>query len=147
MFQNFLVPIDGSELSQQSTNAAISLAAEVSARIVFFHALPNADSSIYGEASLVRTIDPDLFDRVVNERASSVLATAQGAAKAAGVESAGAVAMADEPYDAIIAAAVEHGCDIIVMASHGYRGVKGVLLGSQTQKVLTHSTIPVLVYR
>lgn len=147
MFQNFLVPIDGSELSQQSTNAAIGLAAEVSARIVFFHALPDAESSVYGEASLVRTIDPELFDRVLNERASTLLATAQGAAQAAGVPSAGAVGVADEPYGGIIAAAEEHGCDIIVMASHGYRGVKGLLLGSQTQKVLTHSTIPVLVYR
>lgn len=147
MFQNFLVPIDGSALSQQAVDAAIALAAEVSARITFFHALPDSESSLYGEAELVRTIDPDIFDRSVTERASTLLAGAQDAAKAAGVRCTGATAVADEPYGGIIAAAEQHGCDIIVMASHGHRGVKGLLLGSQTQKVLTHSKIPVLVYR
>jgi nucleotide-binding universal stress UspA family protein len=147
VFQNFLVPTDGSELSLRAVSAAVSLAAEVGARLIFFHALPDPDSSIYGEAALVRTMDPEIFEKMVNDRASGVLERAQTVARDAGVSSERAVSVSDQAYEGIIAAAKAHGCDLILMASHGYSGVKGLLLGSQTQKVLTHSTIPVLVYR
>lgn len=147
MFQNFLVPTDGSELSDRAVGAAVSLAAEVGARVTFFHAMPDLESSIYGEAALVRTADPEMFERTVNERASAVLERAKTVARDAGVSSARVMSVMDQPYEGIIAAAKAQGCDLILMASHGYRGVKGLLLGSQTQKVLTHSTIPVLVYR
>jgi nucleotide-binding universal stress UspA family protein len=147
VFQNFLVPIDGSELSHRAVSAAVSLAAEVGARLTFFHALPDLESSIYGEASLVRTVDPEIFEKMVNERVSAVLERAEAVARGAGIASKTAVSVTDQPYEGIISAAQAHRCDLILMASHGYRGVKGLLLGSQTQKVLTHSTIPVLVYR
>jgi len=147
VFQNFLVPTDGSELSHRAVGAAVSLAAEVGARLTLFHALPDLESSIYGEAALVRTVDPEMFEKKVGERASAVLERAEGVARDAGVPCTRALTVTDQPYEGIIAAAQAHGCDLILMASHGYRGVKGLLLGSQTQKVLTHSTIPVLVYR
>jgi len=83
----------------------------------------------------------------VNDRASAVLERAEAVARGAGIASRTAVSVTDQPYEGIISAAQAHRCDLILMASHGYRGVKGLLLGSQTQKVLTHSTIPVLVYR
>jgi nucleotide-binding universal stress UspA family protein len=147
VFQSFLVPTDGSELSQRAIGAAVALAAEVGARLIFFHALPDLESSIYGEAPLLRTVDPEIFETKVNERASAVLERAASVARAAGVASESACAVTDQPYEGIISAAKSHECDLILMASHGYRGVKGLLLGSQTQKVLSHSTIPVLVYR
>jgi len=147
VFQNFLVPIDGSELSLRAVRAAVALASEVEARVTFFHALPDGESSLYGEAALMRSIEPGAFERAVNERAAALLADAERIASEAGIVSARSHEVADRPYEGIIAAAEKLGCDLIVMASHGYRGVKGLLLGSQTQQVLAHSTIPVLVYR
>lgn len=147
MFKNFLVPTDGSELSDRAVGAAVSLAAEVGARVTFFHAMPDIESSIYGEAALVRTVDPEMFEKTVHERASAVLERAESVALDAGVPCEKMHSVTDHPYEGIIAAGKVHGCDLILMASHGYRGVKGLLLGSQTQRVLTHSTIPVLVYR
>ena len=79
--------------------------------------------------------------------ADQVLAQAAQAAQAAGVACDTASAISDHPFEAIVKVAVEKGCDLIVMASHGRKGLRGFLLGSETQKVLTHSTIPVLVYR
>lgn len=147
MFRHLLVPTDGSELSDEAVNQAVSFAKEVQARITFFYAVPDLESSFYGEAALMRTLDPQLLNRVIDEQATGILTRAAKAAQAVGVASESASAVSDQPYEAIIAAAMQHGCDLILMASHGRRGVKGLLLGSQTQKVLTHSKIPVLVYR
>jgi nucleotide-binding universal stress UspA family protein len=69
------------------------------------------------------------------------------AARAANVAFANVLLEGGDPYEAILAAARDHGCDLILMASHGRKGVRGLLLGSQTQKVLTHSSIPVMVFR
>lgn len=147
MFRHLLVPTDGSELSDQAVRKAVSFAKEARARITFFFATPDAESSVYGEAALLRSLSPELLDKAIGERAQEILARAQSTAQAAGITSESLCAVSDEPYEAIIGAALEHGCDLILMASHGHRGVKGLLLGSQTQKVLTHSKIPVLVYR
>jgi len=147
VFRHLLVPTDGSELSDQAVRSAVSFAKEVGARITFFFATPDAEASIYGEAALLRALDQALWERAIGERAQEILTRARSTAQAAGVACEGACVVADEPYEAIIAAAQHHGCDLILMASHGRRGVKGLLLGSQTQKVLTHSKIPVLVYR
>jgi nucleotide-binding universal stress UspA family protein len=78
---------------------------------------------------------------------NEILKRAEAQAISNGVSSRSASIVSDQPYAAIIAAAEAHECDLILMASHGRRGMKGLLLGSQTQKVLTHSKIPVLVYR
>jgi nucleotide-binding universal stress UspA family protein len=147
VFRHLLVPTDGSELSAQAVSKAVVFASETKARITFFFALPNMESSLYGEASLMRALDPHLLNQRVNEQVRDILAGAEMVARDAEVPSASACAVADEPYEGILAAAIEHGCDVILMASHGRKGMKGLLLGSQTQKVLTHSKIPVLVYR
>lgn len=147
MFRHMLVPTDGSELSERAVAHAVSFAKEVQSRITFFYAEPNVDSSVYGETALIRALDPQQLDQLVAREAREILSRAQDMAKAAGVTSQTASAMAGDPFEAIIAAAEQHDCDLILMASHGRRGVKGLLLGSQTQKVLTHSKIPVLVYR
>ena len=147
MFTHLLVPTDGSQLSDKAVERAISFAKEAKAQLTFFFVTPDETTSIYGDAALLRSIDPQLVTRTINQRIHNVLDKAQLAAEAAGVSCQVLSAVSNEPFEAIIATAINSGCDLILMASHGHRGVKGLLLGSQTQKVLTHSTIPVLVYR
>ncbi len=95
----------------------------------------------------MRSIDPLLLANTSNNRVHNILSKVQTAADAGGVSCQVVSVVSNEPFEAIIETAENRGCDLILMASHGYRGVKGLLLGSQTQKVLTHSTIPLLVYR
>lgn len=147
MFRHLLVPTDGSALSDQAVKRAVSFAKEAQARVTFYFAGPDPDSSVYGEAALMRTLDPQLLAGALEERAREVLTRAQATAAADGLASDTLSTVANEPYEGIIAAAEQRNCDLILMASHGRRGVQGLLIGSQTQKVLTHSKIPVLVYR
>jgi nucleotide-binding universal stress UspA family protein len=84
---------------------------------------------------------------MAEQQAREILMAHEASAKAAGVSCASVTSISDIPYEAIIAAAEKVGADLIFMASHGRRGISGLLLGSETQKVLTHSKIPVLVYR
>jgi nucleotide-binding universal stress UspA family protein len=83
----------------------------------------------------------------VKAQAREITSGAEASAKEKGVNARGVYVVAEHPYEAIIKTAQNEACDLILMASHGRRGVKGLLLGSETQKVLTHSAIPVLVYR
>lgn len=147
MFNHLLVPTDGSSLSDKAVERAVSFAKEAKAQLTFFFVAPDESTSIYGDAALLRSIDPQLVTKTINQRIHNVLNKAQVFAEAAGVSCQVLSVVSNEPFEAIIAAAKKCDCDLILMASHGYRGVKGLLLGSQTQKVLTHSTIPVLVYR
>lgn len=147
MFKHFLVPTDGSELSERAVQKAVAMARETGARLTFFFAHPDQESSVYGEAALLRALDPQALQEEMDRRAQGVLTHARDLAESSGVASQSVTAVSDEPYAAIIAAAEAHDCDLILMASHGHRGVKGLLLGSQTQKVLTHSKFPVLVLR
>ena len=148
MFKHMLVPTDGSELSDLAVKRAISLAKAGSIKVTFFYARPNTAASLYGETALLRSMDPEALQKVVYGRAQEILAKAETLAKEAGIAfEAMTTASNGQPYEEIIATASEKGCDLILMASNGYRGIKGLLLGSQTQKVLIHSKIPVLVYR
>lgn len=147
MFRHILVPTDGSSLSDQAVKRAVSLAKETQAQLSFFFAAPDESSSILGDGDLLRSIDPQLLTNTINQHVQAVLGRAQAIADAEGVPCEVSSTVSDEPFEAIIAASEGKGCDLILMASHGFRGVKGLLLGSQTQKVLTHSKIPVLVYR
>ncbi len=113
----------------------------------FFFAKPDYPVAFYGEGALIDPTTPDKFAEIAEQQAREILAAHEAAAKAEGVVSAGMSSVSDIPYEAIIAAAEEAGADLIFMASHGRRGISGLLLGSETQKVLTHSKIPVLVYR
>lgn len=147
MFKHILVPTDGSELSTGTVARAISFAREAGARIRFFFAKPDYPVAFYGEGALIDPTTPEKFAEMADQQASEILARCEAMAKAAGVESSSTSLINDIPYEAIIAAAEEADCDLIFMASHGRRGISGLLLGSETQKVLTHSKIPVLVYR
>lgn len=147
MFRHLLVPTDGSVLSDKAVEKAVAFAKESGAEITFFYAKPNYDASIYGEEALMEVLDPKLFQATVENKAQNILSKAEDMARAAGVRCDSLTSTSDEPHEAIIAAVQSKGCDLVLMASHGWRGVKGLILGSVTMKVLTHSTIPVLVYR
>jgi len=147
MFKHILVPTDGSQLSSDTAKRAIAFAKETGAKVTFFFAKPDYPVAFYGEGALIDPTTPDKFAEMAEQQAKEILAAHEAAAAVEGVVSAGVSAVSDVPYEAIIAAAEEAGADLIFMASHGRRGFSGLLLGSETQKVLTHSKIPVLVYR
>lgn len=149
MFKHILVPTDGSELSDKAVAAAIKLAKLAGARITAFHAVePYPLQGAYAaEASGVPELQPELFAKRSEEYAKRVLDAVAGAAAAANVPCTTEYVTSRSAFTAIVERASKENCDLIVMASHGRRGLEGFLLGSETQKVLTHSSIPVLVYR
>ncbi len=149
MYKHILIPTDGSALSDKAVEAAIKLAKLLGARITAFHAMePYPLQGAYAaEASGVAELQPEIFAERSEEYAKRVLDAVGRAADAASVQCTTDYATARSPSQAIIEKAGKEKCDLIVMASHGRRGLEGFLLGSETQKVLTHSSIPVLVYR
>jgi nucleotide-binding universal stress UspA family protein len=147
MFKHILVPTDGSPLSEGTVSRAISFAKDAGARITFFYAQPDFPMPIYGEGALIDPTTPEQFAKSAEDEARRILDTAKSAADVAGVAADTDTMVNEVPYEGVIDAAERHGCDLIFMASHGRRGIAGLLLGSETQKVLTHSKIPVLVYR
>ena len=147
MFKNILVPTDGSTLSDSTVARAVSFASEAGARVTFFYAQPDFPMPIYGEGALIDPTTPEQFSRAAALEAERILAKARAVADAAGVSSSVDTQVSEVPYEAIIEAVERNQCDLIFMASHGRRGLSGLLLGSETQKVLTPSKTPVLVYR
>lgn len=147
MFKHILVPTDGSEFSRQTAQRAISFAKEAGAKITVFFAKPEYPITYYGEGALIDPTSPEKFAALMDEQAATYLGDIASLCGEAGVPCATVSTTSDVPYEAIIAAAEEAGCDLIFMASHGRRGLSALLLGSETNKVLTHSKIPVLVYR
>lgn len=144
MYRHLLVPLDGSDLSIQIVGQAVEFARTLGARITFFHAAPRRIApAITGEEVVWAT-----SGRVAHEldgRASELLAKAQAAARAQEVPCSIVGTIDDKPYEAILGAARDAGCDLIYMASHGRASSIGMMLGSQTLKVLAHTEIPVLV--
>lgn len=147
MFKHVLVPTDGSELSQAAVKRAVSFAKDASARVTFFYAQPDFPMPIYGEGALIDPTTPEQFAASAREEAERILAAAKKVADESGVTADTDTVVNEVPYEAVIDASDRHGCDLIFMASHGRRGISALILGSETQKVLTHSKIPVLIYR
>ncbi len=147
MFRHFLVPTDGSQLSFQAVQHAVALAKEVGAKVTFFFAKPDYPVAFYGEGALIDPTTPEKFADIADRQAEEILSQAEAVARNSGIEFATISEVSDIPYEAIIKASAVAGCDLIFMASHGRRGISGLLLGSETQKVLAHSKTPVLVYR
>jgi nucleotide-binding universal stress UspA family protein len=144
MFNRILVPTDGSDITKKAVDKAIALAQAVNARL---YTLSVKEPFPYSAISEMQPTPPQEFfdaqERIADQRIKSVLAAAQQA----GVSCKAITVEALHPWEAICEHAGSEGCDLIVMASHGRRGVAALLLGSETQKVLTHATIPVLVVR
>ncbi len=148
MFKRILVPTDGSELSQEAAVSAVAFAKEMGRTIVAFHAKPQFHVTHYTREGIrVGTLTTDRFEELTEGQAQEILGFIEHLCREAGVSCEKKTLASDNPYEAVIEAAKECNCDLIFMASHGRKGLSGFLLGSETQKVLTHSAIPVLVYR
>ncbi|HTT11543.1 MAG TPA: universal stress protein [Burkholderiaceae bacterium] len=149
MFRNILVPTDGTELSRTATLRAVDLARKEGAWLTFLHVLPERPSTFFaGEGGMfVKQDSPEEFDAQVHKEVDAFLAEAEAAARASDVPFERVIRSATSPHEAIIAEATARGCDLILMASHGRTGIEALVLGSETQKVLANSKIPVLVYR
>jgi len=145
MYEHILIPTDGSDLSEQAIDYGVALAKAVNAKVT---------GITVSTPFLIFAVEPhmaadtlDSYTERVSIVAAKLLARVEDAAAAAGVTCDVVHAQHEHPYQAIIDTAIARGCDLIVMASHGRRGISAIVLGSETVKVLTHSTIPVLVYR
>ena len=145
MFKHILIPTDGSDLSRKAMLYAMQIARETGARVTALHTT-QPYQAVSMDAVLV-SMGEDEYEEGAKRLAERALEQVTIAADAAGVPCDTINEVSDQPYRAIIDAAHDKGCDLIVMASHGRRGLSALLLGSETTKVLTHSTIPVLVYR
>jgi len=146
MFQNILIPTDGSEQSQRAVKTGVELAKLHGGRVTGIHVIPDYHLLIAYEGAF----DPVTEERIEEEakaRADSYLGHVREAASAAGVPCSTVCETSDHPYDAILRTCEASGCDLILMTSHGRKGLAAVLLGSETRKVLTHATVPVLVVR
>ena len=147
MFKNILVPTDGSAPSSKAIKRAVQLAREQKARDIGFYVGPPWQLPVYSEYVPPEVISPKEHAAAVKKTASRYLGAVKKAAVASGVRCKCAYVMGAQPYDEIIKAVRRYGCDIIVISSHGRRGISRLLLGSQTSKVLAHSKVPVLVCR
>ncbi len=147
MFRHLLVPTDGSDLSRRTATHAITFARETGARITFFAALPQHPVSFHEGYGLTDAGTRERLNATAERQGRAIVDPLVAEAAAAGFTAESVATPGATVHDGIVAAAAHHGCDLIFMASHGRRGIGALLLGSETQKVLTHSKIPVLVHR
>jgi nucleotide-binding universal stress UspA family protein len=147
VFRHLLVPTDGSPLSQRAVVQAIAFARRFGSRVTFFHAEPPAPVPMDGVGVVVNVQALHEVQERLDAAAHDILAEADALAQETGVVADSVVLVSDKPWEGIIRSAERLGCDLIFMASHGRRGVSALLLGSETQKVLTHTRIPVFVHR
>ncbi|HWP12236.1 MAG TPA: universal stress protein [Ramlibacter sp.] len=147
MYQKILVATDGSTLSRKAVRSAIDLAAAIDAQLVALFVVPRYPISYFEGGITVSTQEIARTEKQWADEGQAVVDAVQQAAQAKGVKAKPLVAKSDLVAEAIMAAARKNKCDLIVMASHGRKGLKRILLGSETQHVLTHSSVPVLVLR
>ena len=147
MFRNILVPTDGSPLSLRAIHRAVQLAKEQKARVTGFYVGPVWQPNVYADSVPTDFISPAQHNAAVKKAAERHLRVVKKAAAEAKVPCKCLSSIGNHPYEKIIGAAQRNGCDLIVMASHGRRGISRLLLGSETSKVLAHSKVPVMVVR
>jgi len=143
MYRHLLVPVDDTEISAGNVTAAVDFARAIGARVTFFHA--NHDYAATADGALMHAMSPALFADRAAGHARAILGKAEAAARAAGVAFRGVSAVSDRPAEAILRAADSEGCDLVFMASHGPTSLGGIMLGSQTLKVLAGAKVAVLV--
>jgi nucleotide-binding universal stress UspA family protein len=146
MYRRILLPTNGSALCESAVKKGIEFAKFAGAAVVGFHAIPATSYLIYTEAGPSDVL-AEQFERDAMARGEVLVEAVRTQAQTAGLECDTLLMTNDHPWEAIIEAANTKGCDLIFMASHGRRGLSALLLGSETARVLTHTTIPVLVYR
>ena len=145
MYKHILLPTDGSELSNNAIGHGIALAKAVNAKVTGITV--TTPFHVFATDAETLTDTAETYQRRMTASAAKHLTQVKNAAAAASVDCIVIHVEHEHPYRAIIDAAIKDGCDLITMASHGRRGISAVVLGSETVKVLTHSKIPVLVYR
>lgn len=147
MYTNILVPHDGTRLSEAALVHAVKLARALSARIRVLHVVTDFTSDAVAAVPMLSSTAGDAYRQRAVAEAEAVLAAAVRTGRAHDVDTETQYVFAADPFKAIVDAAEMHGSDLIVMASHGRRGLESLLIGSETQKVLTHCRVPVLVVR
>ena len=145
MYQRILVATDGSDLSQKAVSCAIDLAALCKAELVAISVVPRYPQSYFEGGVALQPDEMVRIEKQWSDQAQAVVDGVRQAAASKGVTAQAITVTSDVVSDALIAAAAKQQCDLIVMASHGRRGIQRLLLGSETQHVLTHAKIPVLV--
>lgn len=145
MYRHLLVPIDDTDRCIETVGQAVAFAHALGARITFFHAQPDHAASLFGASEVVRLVAPAEFTYVYEARTRELLAKAESAARAQGVSCDSRSCISNTPYQAILAAARDSGCDLIFVGLPGRGADTGMMLGSQSLKLLMHSDIPVLV--
>jgi nucleotide-binding universal stress UspA family protein len=149
MYKHILVATDGSKLSRKAIATAVSLANALGSRLTGVYVIPPFNPGVYGEAMMmyVPALTPAGHRDAFKREGKKALDVVDAMARAAGLDNGSALLAAEHPWEGVIRTAKAKKCDLIVMASHGRRGIAGLVLGSETTKVLTHSKIPVLVCR
>ena len=150
MFRHILFPTDGSGLSRRAAKVAVALAKKHGARLTAFHATPPYMPAVFPDATMYVPLDlisPETYEAATAREAAKILEAVAALARGAGVKVRTSTVASPHPWEAIVKAAKKEKCDLVVMASHGRKGVEGIILGSETTKVLTRSKIPVLVCR
>jgi nucleotide-binding universal stress UspA family protein len=148
MYKHIMLPVDGAELSLKAVNECFAFAKSIGAKVTVLHVVPRVSLSV--PVGFVSDVVHQLEKQREEEYMKSgqkMLADLEASARSKSIECDNLVVAGDNPYEQIISNAEKSGCDLIMMASHGRRGLNAVLLGSETVKVLTHTKIPVLVVR
>lgn len=147
MYRKILVATDGSPLSKKAVRSAISLAGALSAELVALYVVPRYPISYFEGGVSVSSQEVARIERQWAEKGQAVVDAVRQSAEAQGVKARAVVSRSDLVAESILATAKKFKCDLVVMASHGRKGLKRILLGSETQHVLTGSNVPVLVLR
>ena len=149
LFRHILVPTDGTPLSTRAAKTAIALARSSKSRVTVLHAIPAYAPPVYmdGVVPQPELFSPGEYKRKTRTYAQKILDRIEALARAAKVRCDAVSVVSNQPWEAIVRNARTRRCDLIVMASHGRHGLEALLLGSEAQKVLTHSKVPVLVCR
>lgn len=146
-YQHLLVPSDGTRQSDAALAQAIGLAKALGAKLTLLHVQPPLPVSLIGMGDMLDPATIESLSALAERESGRILQEARAAGVAQGLDIQTEVLHNDLPHRAIVEAAQRHGCDLILMASHGRKGLSGLLLGSETQRVLLHATVPVLVVR
>ena len=147
MYKRILVATDGSQLSKKAVKTAIALAESLGASLVALNVVPRYPMSYFEGGITISPRDVGRIEKEWADRSQAIADAVQKSAEAVGVKAKAVIAKSDLVATSVLAVAKKNKCDLIVMASHGRKGLSRILLGSETQQVLTHSTVPVLVLR
>ena len=147
MFKNILIPTDGSRLSQKAAIAGVALAKSLGSKVTAFFAAPPATPIVYRDHLPVGYATPGEHEEMIKKTAAKYLGFVERAATKAGISCESVHVTSDYPEEGILKVAQKKKCDLIVMATHGQGGLRGMFIGSVTQKVLNQAKIPVMVFR